>query len=262
VVLSSGNHFKNQNPVMVQIRKNIGIIAQPRVGKSTLLQKVLEQNYGHTQGAFTREIKQGTERVGFEMRCYENVGPSHFPKAIIAHINNTESLFKVSKYGVDEEAIRTTSLELWKRPILPGKLLYLDEIGQMQVGDDNFRELARKYLGSENTCLVTLSAVYHHSFIDQIKKRGDIILLELTPENRNQMNPFIIGLIKKIEKAKDYVSKPELFFREGDMVELQSDHGKRIINLVGKTCTCDFYNTFKEHHVCSHILAAEAVFQK
>ena len=242
---------------MVQVKTNIGIVAQPRVGKSTLMNAILKQYSGNANGLLTREIKEGNERVGFEMGSFGNTG--EFMGTTIAHVN-IQSPFKVSKYGIDQEAVRLLSLAEWKKGIVEGNLLYLDEIGQMQANDENFKDLVKKFFGSDNVCIATISAVYNNSLIEHAKSRKDTVVFGLTVENRSQMLPFILGLIKKIKKAKMYALQPDLFTREGNLVELQSDHGKRIINLSGRTCTCDFYGTFKEFRVCSHILAAEAVF--
>lgn len=79
------------------------------------------------------------------------------------------------------------------------ELLYIDEIGQMEMFSDNFKKLVTSYLDSDNIFVGIISKVFQDPFIDKIKKRDDIKLFEITPENRKakylEINKLLSSLL-------------------------------------------------------------------
>ena len=126
----------------------------------------------------------------------------------------------------------------------------------MQLFSEKFKQFAKGYLDSSNICIATFSKVYTDNFIEQVKNRDDVIIVEISEENRETVVVYLQALISKIIKAKKYVADPERFFISEDIAVMVTDHGIR--NLVklakGWICSCDFY---KEHQLCSHIIALE-----
>lgn len=244
---------------------NILLTGLPGVGKSTLFEKVLKAYKSPMRGLLTREIRLGadTGRLGFQMgslRKKRRPGTGFvFYGNVIAHVNYSKER-AVSRYGVDVAAINALCTSYLNQNSKPGTLLYADEIAQMQLFSSNFPLLVIKYLDAPNTAIMTLSAVFHNSLTDEIRKRKDVMIIEVTPQNREMLQGFILGLISKIDKAKQYITTPEIFEREGELVEVNSGHGKRIVNLVGKTCTCDFHKKYPNYHTCSHLIAAQHLF--
>ena len=217
------------------MRKNIIITGEPKSGKSTLLKNLIA-DIPNGVGFVTNEMLGENGRVGFEIETHAR------QKAILAHVD-FETPNKVSKYFVNVNNLES---------ILPSvsqpdnsHILYIDEIGQMQLFSEKFKELVLHYLGSPNTCIVTLSYIFENDFTQSLKNRKDIILVKISAENREERLVFITQILKKIEKAKKYVSEPERFKIEENNVELRSEHGTRYLTLVGKdlNCTCDFSNS-------------------
>ncbi len=126
---------------------------------------------------------------------------------------------------------------------------------------EEFKKLTLKYLNSENVCLATISKIYTNEFIESIKSRKDVILIEINPNNREEKYKFISKLIGKIHKAERYSSEPKRFNISSNKVSIITDHGEK--HLIKKddlwSCNCDFYNTNK---ICSHLLAFEEVTYK
>lgn len=226
--------------------KNILITGVPKSGKSTVLKRVIEKISDKT-GFLTSEIKENNIRTGFEIEA------SNDKKEILASVNFKTNI-KVSKYCVKPENLDIIIPEISKFD--EKDILYIDEIGQMELYSEKFKELVNKYLNSENTCICTLSKVFKSDFIDKIKRRTDLILIEINPENREYQLKFINALIGKIEKARNYIKEPERFKFEKGKVILNSTHGIRKINKENNKfiCDCPF---FKEHNICSHVIAAK-----
>src|SRR3989344_397150 len=224
------------------MRKNILITGMPRSGKSTLLKKLIT-NFDQKVGFVTNEVRKDGERIGFELENHKG------EKSMLANVD-FKTNFKVSRYFVDINNLGE---------IIPSvdqfddhDFLFLDEIGQMELFSEKFKVLVKKYLDSPNTCIATLSQIYSDEFTETIKKRNDIFLIEITEENREEKEKYLETLLKKIVKAKRYISEPNRFSINQNDVSITTDHGTRILTKrkEGWICNCDF---FQENKVCSHI---------
>jgi nucleoside-triphosphatase len=231
--------------------KNILITGGVKSGKSTLLRNLVEDIPQKT-GFVTNEILDKTGRVGFEIET------STKHKISLAHINS-ETPHKVGRFFVNIQNLKLAVAKV--AAFRDGDILYLDEIGQMQLLSEKFKDLVIKFLDSENICLTTLSSIYQDEFIENVKERDDVILVEISAENREAKKKFIKQLIAKIERAQKYITEPERFTLEGREVRLKSEHDiRRLVSKNGKWhCDCDFFQKYK---ICSHSIAAEGFIKK
>lgn len=231
------------------MQKNILVTGKPKSGKSTLLGKLIEAIEPKT-GFVTKEIRENGERVAFEIET------SKGEKGILCD-SRVETPHKISRYFVNipnlEEILPSVT------SFNKNDLLYLDEIGQMQLLSDKFKEFVLAYLDAPNTCLATISYIYEDEFTKRLKERDDVIFVEISEEDREEKEIFISQLLYKIEKAKGYIANPERFTKKGSSIELRSKHGIRTLFLVEKgwECDCDFY---KEYKICSHVIAVRELF--
>lgn len=168
------------------MKKNILITGKPHSGKTTVLQKIIPTLINPV-GFVTEEIMGEERRVGFQL--VTSLGQ----KEILAHVD-FETPYKVSRYSVD-----VSNLEKILEGISDfqeGDSLYIDEIGQMELFSDKFKDFVLKYLDSPNPCVATISSVYEDSFTTEIKNRNDITLIEITEENRQEKEEYILSLIQ------------------------------------------------------------------
>lgn len=161
--------------------KNIIITGDPRSGKSTLISKIISSEL-YKVGFVTNEILNNGTRLGFE------INTSNGLKTILAHVNGSSSL-KVSRYQVFPENLDRI-IELMP-PIDSKDLLYIDEIGQMELFSKRFKAFTQSYLDSSNVCITTLSKIYSDEFIEAIKSRQDCVFFNLTSENRLEQERLI-----------------------------------------------------------------------
>jgi nucleoside-triphosphatase len=228
------------------MRKNVLITGMPRSGKSTLLKKLIT-TFDQKVGFVTNEVRKDGERIGFELENHKG------KKSMLANVD-FKTHFKVSRYFVDiknlDEIISSVA------QFNEHDFLFLDEIGQMELFSEKFKALAKKYFDSPNTCIATLSKVYSDEFTEAIKKRNDIFLIEINEENRDGKEKYLETLLRKIAKAKRYVSEPNRFSINQNDVSITTDHGTRNLTKQkeGWICNCNF---FQENKVCSHIIALE-----
>ncbi len=165
--------------------KNILLTGKPKSGKTTLLRKIIAQ-IPNKVGFVTNEIRKDDVRVGFEIETYSG------ERTVLAHIDFDKS-HSVNKYGLNLDNLNK---------ILPSvanfkdEILYLDEIGQMELQSQDFVLLAKKYLDAENICLTTLTSVYEDDFTKEVRERDNVIIYEITEENREKIYEEILCMLR------------------------------------------------------------------
>lgn len=230
------------------MQKNILITGKPKSGKSTILEKVIS-GIPKTVGFLTKEILVDGKRTGFEIQTHLG------NKAVLASVD-FKTPHRVSRYSVNVENLDSVIPEV--SFFTDKDLLYLDEIGQMELFSERFKELVLKFLDSKNTLVATISQVYEDDFTKMIKERRDVIVVELSEKNRKIKEKFVNLLIKKIDKARGYINEPARFITMDSGMKMRSEHGLRsLVHLdEGWECDCSF---FQDNRICSHSIAvAEA----
>jgi len=171
---------------------NILITGLPKSGKTTLLKKILDEKRGNKVGFLTTELRENGKRVGFEIETHNG------KKALLAS-KKMKSQYRVSSYSVDIanlEAIFPEVADFGKNDIL-----YLDEIGQMELFSEKFKDLVLKYLEADNITLITITKVYEDKFTSMIKNRQDVSLYEINVKNRNNLTKTIKAKIKSLTSS-------------------------------------------------------------
>ena len=159
-------------------RKNILFTGTPGCGKSTLIEKIVSRKNSPATGFFTREIRERGCRVGFSINT---LGGN---EGILAH-QNIKSKYKVGKYGViiqDIDSVAVPSMHTDNENVL----IVIDEIGKMECYSSLFKDTVMEILNSKNPVLGSI-AKSGGPFITKIKQRNDILLVEVTKDNRDSL---------------------------------------------------------------------------
>lgn len=166
----------------------IFLTGAPHCGKSTLINKIINK-FDPKQGFVTNEIPDGFGgRLGFK------TVDDRKNTAILAHIDN-QSTTRVSKYGVN-----ITTFDKFIEPLLdikPNTLLYIDEIGQMELYSEKFIKLVEIYLGAPNNLIATMSSVYKHELIDRIYHSNNCEIVKVTEQNRDNLAEILTAKLKR-----------------------------------------------------------------
>ncbi len=168
---------------------NLLVTGPPGVGKTTLVQKVLESLKDiRWKGFFTREIREGSKRTGFEIITHNG------KKGILAHVNISSGP-KVGRYRVNLRDIADIAVPA----IIPSRddiFIIIDEIGTMEMHSSAFREALFHVLDAP---VVVFGTVKEHGdyTIEKIKKRPDVYLLRITPQNRNEMVQECLTILQR-----------------------------------------------------------------
>jgi len=168
---------------------NIILTGMPKSGKSTMLEKIVN-GIINKRGFLTKEVldKEGKRR-GFEIVCDDG------EKQMLADIDfNPE--YKVSKYGVDVHNFDLLIAKFYR--FMSNQFLYIDEIGEMESFSPRFRQVVEIYLKAHNPFISTMTAVYNDEFLYNIRKRNDIVLIEINRENWDGKYKEVAELVKRL----------------------------------------------------------------
>jgi len=174
------------------MNNKILLTGMPRSGKTTLLNKALSDIPNKT-GFITEEIRKDGERTGFK------IVTSKGTKAVLASIEYDTPL-KVSKYCVDIEALDKILPTL--EEVDSSDVLYIDEIGQMELFSKHFKNFTDKYLDSENVFIGTISKIFSNDFTKNVLARKDITVFEITEENRDEVYKKVLDIMKQLQTRK------------------------------------------------------------
>jgi nucleoside-triphosphatase len=165
--------------------KNILFTGPPRCGKSTLIYKIVQKMNIPATGFFTREIIEKGRRVGFSINTLDQ------KEGVLAH-ERIKSPWRVGKYGVnlsDIDKIAVPSM----MPSTLDQLVVIDEIGKMECFSEHFKKTLEDVLNSDLPVVGSI-AMKGYRFIQKIKSRSDVLLITVTPQNRDQLvNIYLTG---------------------------------------------------------------------
>lgn len=259
----------------------------PKSGKSTLLSALVE-GVTDKQGFFTEEVRQDGVRTGFAM-CDAS---GH--RVVLAQTTHQ------TQYQVGRFFVATESLNAFFEPLNrfgPSGLLYIDEIGQMQLFHTSFKQLAEQYITAKNDFVGTITSVYSDSFTKNILQNTGIIVCNLTIENRDAMRRGLEAALlhratfnmlpertqsetllyanaylnseqhesfyKLFNNALKYVTEGKVSKLKADFFEVKGDTSRHIVRLINDAewvCDCPLFKgegKFLRPAECSHIQAVK-----
>jgi nucleoside-triphosphatase len=170
----------------------IGITGMPSVGKTKTLLKIIEkiEKTGYNiEGMITEPIIENKKRVGFYVMDWQTK-----QKEVFAHLS-LDVKDKIGKYGVNVNALEHVGIPAIEKAINDEtvNVIIIDEIGKMEMLSEKFCEVVIEALDSDKPILVTLHKKSRSPLLQDVRRRDDIRILEVTPVNRNLL-PY------KIEK--------------------------------------------------------------
>jgi len=177
----------------VKMYIKIGLSGLPGVGKTTTLKKtieILEEEGFKVGGMLTEEVRENGKRVGFYVLNWMTK-----EKKIFAH-KDFESRIKVGKYGVDIGILEEIGIKALEEAMEKADVIVIDEIGKMEVGSKKFVKIVREILDLDKHLIMTLHKKSRTPLLQEIRRRDDIRMLEVTPINRNLLPFKIVQLIK------------------------------------------------------------------
>jgi len=170
------------------MKHNIFLTGAPSAGKTTVIRKVINRLPLPTNGFYTQEEREGERRIGFMMHTLDG------KQGYLAH-QEIVSEFHIRRYGVSIENIDSIAV-LSIQPI-ENQIIILDEIGKMECFSERFIAAARQALDAPNIVIGTIT-YGGTGFIQEVKQRPDIEIIEVTPENRDSLPDQILDKVSRL----------------------------------------------------------------
>jgi nucleoside-triphosphatase len=188
------------------IHPKIGITGLPRSGKSAVLDKVVSMVVDEHKanprrstsgpnvigGMRTEAIIENGERVGYACIDIETG-----ERGVMAH-REIESRNRILGYGIDPSEIDRIGVPAIQNAVGNCKILVVDEVGKFSVESEGFVDVVRAALEYDMPTLLTLHKKSRHPLLQDIRRRDDGRILEVTPVNRALLPYKILKLIQQV----------------------------------------------------------------
>ena len=177
------------------IHPKIGVTGLPRSGKSAVMTKVVsmlaDERLDEMRargddvaaakllgGMRCEPVSENGERVGFKCINFQTG-----EEAIMAH-KSIDSRTRVLGYGIDPDALERIAVPAIQEAMDDYEVLVIDEIGKFSVECEPIVEIVRKAMEVDKPTLLTLHKKSRHPLLQDIRRRDDARILEVTPVNR------------------------------------------------------------------------------
>ena len=168
------------------------LTGRPGVGKTTVLLRAAEKlkSKGLKIGGFiSREVREAGFRVGFKII---DLGSGR--EGWLAHVNQPSGP-RVGKYRVCMRDLEAVGVAAIREAISQAEIIVIDEVGPMELHSQPFREAVLSALDSDKIILGTIHHRVRGPFIDGIRKRDDVEVIEVTPRNRDELPDAVYNRI-------------------------------------------------------------------
>lgn len=170
----------------------IGITGLPGSGKTQTLLRIiqlLEQEGVKVGGMVTEPIIEKQRRSGFQILNWAT--KEH---AVFAH-ESLKSRVRSGKYGVDLSALEDLGTRSLAEARENADVIVIDEVGKMEVESEAFTKSVIDTLDTNKSIVMTLHKKSRNPLLQDIRRRDELRLLEVTPVNKNLLAFKIVRLL-------------------------------------------------------------------
>ncbi|MGB9841051.1 nucleoside-triphosphatase [Thermovenabulum sp.] len=173
-------------------KKNIFITGKRRVGKSTIIDKVINKIELEISGFKTKPFFNSLgEVVAFTINSASNADCKEEPQFIAKKIDKR-------KWMAQLQTFETYGVELLRKSLYDeSKVIVMDEIGFFEASACNFQKMINECLSSEKVVFGVIKPI-PLPFIKKIKNREDVVIYEITKDNREEEFEKILKDLREV----------------------------------------------------------------
>ena len=167
------------------MKKHFFLTGLPSIGKTTALFRILQLLNKRTSGFHTEEIRIGSRRAGLNLITSEG-------SRVCVATRGEGGPFRTGKYVLNSVALEAALRALWAGTN-NGRVIYADPVGTLVCRSPYFIEIFQQMLQTQ-TVIGTI-AKRGHSFVEEIHRRDDCEILEVTADNRDRIPEAVLERI-------------------------------------------------------------------
>jgi nucleoside-triphosphatase len=179
-------------PRLVSSPIKIGITGMPGSGKTQTLLRIiqlLEQEGVKVGGMVTEPIIEKERRSGFQITNWITKEHEVFAR------EGLKSRVHSGKYGVNLSALEGLGARSLAEARSSADVIVIDEVGKMEVESEAFTKSVVETLDTDKSIVMTLHKKSRNPLLQDIRRRDELRLLEVTPVNKNLLAFKIVGLL-------------------------------------------------------------------
>ena len=173
--------------------KIVLLTGRPGIGKTTALKKIIDMLKARgwsVGGMISSEICRSDRRVGFGILDIMS-GKS----GTLAHIGFSRGP-QVGIYRVNLEDLEHIGVQAILKALEEVEIVCCDEIAPMELSSLLFRECIKKVIESPKPFVATIHRNIRDPFLQEIKARPNIEVLEVSEQNRDRIPFEVVRLIE------------------------------------------------------------------
>ena len=170
----------------------IGITGLPGSGKTETLLRIidlLEEEGIKVGGMVTEPIVEKQRRSGFQIVDWLSK-----ESMVFAH-EGLKSRVRSGRYGVNLAALEDLGIRALQDARENADVVVIDEVGKMEVESEAFTKAVVDTLDQDKSIIMTLHKKSRNPLLQDIRRRDELRLLEVTPVNKNLLAFKIVHLI-------------------------------------------------------------------
>jgi len=170
------------------------LTGKPHIGKSTVIQKIVELAASSSGGFYTREVHANGQRTGFEIITLGG------QSALLA-TKNPNTIFTnqiyFGSYKIDLNVVDRVVVPALLEAVDSKKLVIIDEIGPMEIFSENFCNAVLNIINDPRLVVVGTVVQRSYKFADMIKAHPRVTIKLVTFENRDSLPAMIYSDLEK-----------------------------------------------------------------
>ena len=161
------------------IKPRVAITGRPGVGKTTLIQRVLERISLSAGGMTTQEIRKCGVRVGFSVTDLATGR-----EGILAHLHQRTGP-RIGRYRVNLRDLEQIGIEAIRHAIRACELVVIDEIAPMELSSSAFVPVVESALAAAKPLIISTHARVDHPLVHRVRQELDLFRVKLS--NRDEL---------------------------------------------------------------------------